>query len=120
LVKNGRDTILFKCLAGCDPRAILEEFRARGLWEENAAVAPDQQRPVKPMAAAPAHQPDVAALALWRDGKAVSGTVAEQFLRARGLTIDPPSLRPATVLHLDRYPLPALVAAAPAPAPVRP
>jgi hypothetical protein len=35
------------------------------------------------MAAAPAHQPDVAALALWRDGKAVSGTVAETFKRAK-------------------------------------
>jgi hypothetical protein len=42
------------------------------------------------MAAAPAHQPDVAALALWRDGKAVSGAVVEPFLRVRGLTIDAP------------------------------
>src|ERR1700724_368505 len=40
--------------------------RARGLWDENAPLAPDQQHPVKPMAAAPAHQADGAALALRR------------------------------------------------------
>lgn len=66
IVKNGSNAVLFKCFTGYDPRAIFEELRARGLWDENAPLAPDQQHPVKPMAAEPAHQPDPAALALRR------------------------------------------------------
>jgi hypothetical protein len=33
------------------------------------SLAPDQQHPVKPTAAVPAHQPDAAALALWWDSR---------------------------------------------------
>jgi len=65
IVKNVSNAVLFKCFGGCDPRAMFEELRARGLWDENAPLAPDQQHPEKPMAAAPA-QADVAALAFCR------------------------------------------------------
>jgi hypothetical protein len=63
--KKGSNAVLFKYFAGCDPRAIFEKLRARGLWDENAPLAPDQQHPVKPMVAEPA-QSDPAALALRR------------------------------------------------------
>src|SRR5258705_432809 len=56
------------------------------------------------------------AIELWRGAGPIAYSVAAKFLAARGLTIDPPpSLRATSVLHLERYSLPAMVAAVQAP-----
>ena len=113
LVTNGDRAALFKCFAGCDARDILAELRVRGLSPalRNAPVSRDTVEPK------PDHIANPEALALWRSaGPITADTKAASFLRARGITIEPPpSLRAATILHLDKYPLPALVAAVQAP-----
>jgi putative DNA primase/helicase len=116
LVKNGNHAVLFKCFAGCQVSDIIEALRARWLWNDCKSSEHRQQDPVMPKAAEPAHQPDPAALVLWRTAKPIKGADVEQYLIARGITVPaPPSLRAATILHLDRYPLPAIVAAVQAP-----
>jgi hypothetical protein len=62
-LRNGRETVPFKCIAGGSADDMLTEFRARWLWDDREAVAQRQQHPVKPVAAEPA-QPDPAAMAL--------------------------------------------------------
>jgi hypothetical protein len=65
----------------------------------------------------PDHQPNPEALALWHGGTAIApGSVQARYLAHRGLTgSPPPSLRAASILHLGRYPLPAIIAAVQAP-----
>jgi len=43
LVKNGRETVLFKCFAGCSAGDILTELRARWLWDDRETTAQCQQ-----------------------------------------------------------------------------
>jgi hypothetical protein len=60
----------------------------------------------------PPIEPDERALALWRQGEPIAGTLAHKYFRARGLTIEPPtSLRflPAAE-YLPRVYLPAMIA----------
>jgi hypothetical protein len=113
LVKDGTRALLVKCFAGCDPRDILDELRGRNLAAVKATHAPDL-----PIAnCAPAHAPNPEALALWGSGSTIKpGSLQARYLTSRGLTIaPPPSLRAVSVLHLDRYPFEALVAAVQAP-----
>jgi putative DNA primase/helicase len=112
-VKDGEHAVLLKCFAGCDPKEILDELRRREILAEktdNYSDDPIVERP-------PKHEPNAEALELWRKGTPIdAGTTQARFLAARGLTAPPPaSLRAATILHLDRYPLPAIVAAVQAP-----
>lgn len=115
LVKDGTDAVLLKCFAGCDVKDILAELRKRG------AVGPADenhdrgQREV--IERPPAHTVDPRALELWNGAQSIgAGGEQARFLAARGLTINPPvSLRATTILHLDRYPLPAMLAAVQAP-----
>lgn len=114
-IADGDKGLLVRCHAGCDARDVLAELRRRGLLEDRPerarvlGVHPPQQR-------APAHEPDPAALAIWQAGVSIAGTIAERYLRARGLVGPfPPSLRAGTIRHLDRYALPCLVAAVQAP-----
>jgi putative DNA primase/helicase len=115
LVKDGTDAVLLKCFAGCDVKDILAELRKRG------AVGPaDEERDRdrrEVVERPPEHNPDPKALELWNGGRPIAGGGEQaRFLAARGLTIAPPvSLRATTILHLDRYPLPAMLAAVQAP-----
>jgi putative DNA primase/helicase len=113
LVKDGDRATLFKCFGGCDARDILAELRARGL-----SVKLTETRPAISVQSAPKsdHIPDAEAVALWTTAGPIAGTKAAAYLRARGITLDPPaSLRAARVMHLDSYPFPALIAAVQAP-----
>jgi hypothetical protein len=107
-----RHAPLFKCFAGCEVRDILGALRSRGLCEAPAEREPPELKPF-----IPEHKPDSEALALWRGAVRIDyDSIQARYLRARGLTIEaPPSLRATTILHLDRYPFPAIVAAVQAP-----
>jgi hypothetical protein len=112
-VKDGQRALLLKCFAGCDPKEILDELRHRGIVGERQEDAP----PHIHVERSPEHQPNPEALQLWRAGIPIApDTVQARYLAHRGLAGSPPaSLRAASILHLDRYPLPAILAAVQAP-----
>jgi putative DNA primase/helicase len=113
LVKDGDQAVLLKCFAGCDTGEILDELRRRGI----AGDRQDDAQPHIHVDHPPDHQPNPEALALWRSGSAIApDSVQRRYLAHRGLTgSPPPSLRAASILHLGRYPLPAIIAAVQAP-----
>jgi hypothetical protein len=113
LVKDGDRAPLFKCFAGCDVRDVLAELRARGLLDGAGIPAACARRLPEP---APQHIPDPDAIALWGSAAPAGGSIVERYLRARGITIElPPSLRCGGGCYLDRFELPAMVAAVQAP-----
>jgi putative DNA primase/helicase len=114
LIKDGDKAVLFHCFAHCDAKDILAELRLRGIVGPPSG---DQERRRAPVERQPDHKADSKALELWNGAKPIShGSEAARFLAARGLTIvTPPSLRATTVLHLERYPFPAMLAAVQAP-----
>jgi putative DNA primase/helicase len=116
LIKDGNDTVLLKCFAGCEAKDILGELRGRGILGEERA-GERVPRDVRPADRPPDHTPNFGALELWHGaGPVAADTKPAQFLRARGLMLAaPPSLRSTSLLHLDRYPLPAMIAAVQAP-----
>jgi putative DNA primase/helicase len=114
-VKDGDKAPLFKCFAGCDARDIIGELRGRGLCPQGDG---EVSVPIEAKPFIPDHTPDPEALALWHAATPIKGNSPQAaYLRSRGLTGQPPpSLRATTILHLGRYPFPAIVAAVQAPA----
>ena len=114
-VKDGDKAPLFKCFAGCDTRDVLAELRGRGLCPQGDG---EVSIPIEAKPFIPDHTPDPEALALWREATPIEGNSPQAaYLRSRGLTGEPPrSLRATTILHLGRYPFPAIAAAIQAPA----
>ena len=106
-VKDGDKVPLFKCFAGCDPRDVLDALRARGILATNPCTRTRAaSSPPSP------HDPDPAALEIWRNAKPAPGSIVETYLRGRGIVLPvPPSIRCGTVMHLGRYPMPIMVAA---------
>lgn len=115
-LSNGTDgRLLLRCHAGCDFTAILDALRGLGL------VASDGRRPETDFAemarqravdVAQAEKREAQALACWREASPVHGTIAEAYLRGRGITCAlPDSLRfhPAC-WHPSGKRFPALVA----------
>jgi putative DNA primase/helicase len=105
--------LLVRCFAGCDPRDVLAELRGRGLLGEGQRLfrRRNVSRAVPPPEPEP--EPDARALELWRSAIPAQGTLAEQYLRSRGITIEiPPTLRfIPSVDYLPRVSFPAMVAA---------
>jgi len=111
--KPGR--VLVHCYAGCDALDVLAELRRRNFFEDGGddeaggpATKPDPT---------PDHEPDPEALKIWSGATAILPEhEATRFLAARGLVgSPPPSLRATSLLHLEQYPFPAMVAAVQAP-----
>jgi putative DNA primase/helicase len=109
-VTNGARTLLFKCFAGCNVLDVLDALRRRGLLEDRRAERRDgQPAPIVPVV----HDPDPAALQIWLAAAPATGSVVEDYLRHRGITLPlPPTLRCGSQLHLDCSPMPMMVAAA--------
>ena len=109
IVQNGAHTVLFKCFAGCHVRDILDMLRWRGLIDDRRGERRDRQ----PAPAPPFTQdPDTTALKLWLAARPAPGSLVETYLRYRCITLPPaPSLRCGARQHLDRYPMPAMIAA---------
>jgi putative DNA primase/helicase len=121
IVRDGDEpeTLLVRCYAGCDARAILNEFRRQGLLGGDAF-----DRRLHEPAARPNDEEGeqcrriLAARRIWRQASATQGTLAETYLAARG--IDPPA--PPTLRYAPSLPhapsgmsWPAMIAAVAAP-----
>ena len=91
--------VLVHCHAGCDQTLVIGELRSRGLWDEPSDKHPPRtsQRPSQgPRAPSTQDCLDrtAAALRLWRSAVPSPGTLAETYLRTRGIGITiPPSIR---------------------------
>lgn len=94
--KNGK--VLVRCHAGCDQRDVIAALSERGLWDATGKrLGGFAQRHRKNLEREP--DPDAkarteAALAIWRASQDIAGSLAETYLRSRGITPSPlPSLR---------------------------
>lgn len=107
--------VLVRCHAGCEQHAVIAALRERGLWGGSDA-SPHQAR-----GPASAVDGDIAdntmkrrvarALQIWCEARPAAGTLADVYIRARGITFPlPPGLR---FHHALKHPLggswPALV-----------
>ena len=119
-----RDTdggkVLVRCHAGCEQAAILDALRSKGLWRHGRGPSTprrarrQKERPREAEAAALR----ALVLTIWRASKPIAATVAEDYLRSRGITATlPPSLRfhPALKHTPTGMIFPAMVAGVQAP-----
>lgn len=107
-VRLGDTAILFHCFAGCTPVEVMKALERNNLHDRTAVEMPEVKS-----------KRDMGALAvrLWKASVPIAGTLAEEYLRARGLS--PPyskALRfnPATILGSGptKRIMPAMIAAA--------
>lgn len=106
-VRLGDTAILFHCFAGCTTLEVLKALRRRQL-HDRAPLAMPATKPKRDMGAL--------ALRLWKASVPIAGTLAEEYLLARGLSGPfPRALRfnPTTILGAgpDRRIMPAMIAA---------
>ena len=96
-VKNGHDgKLLVHCFAGCDGADVLAALRARDLLEGRSDWKPDPQEMERRKADDEAERRRRIELArrCWSEAGPIAGTLAERYLRARGITCPlPPTLR---------------------------
>ena len=96
-LSDGSDgKLLVKCHAGCDGADVLSALLARGLLDHRSNWKPDpreiEQRKAKEDAER-CRRIDQARR-VWADAGPITGTLAERYLRARGITCQlPPTLR---------------------------
>jgi hypothetical protein len=112
-IADGDKGLLVKCFAGCDAHDVLAELRGRGLLEDGQRCSRRREYSRAVPQPDPEPEPDARALELWRSAIPAKGTLVEQYLRSRGITIDiPPTLRfIPSVDYLPRISFPAMVAA---------
>ena len=99
-----------RCYSGCGARDVLNALHGRGLLEEEHREAPRRDdRAPQPMV----HNADPEALKIWVAASMGTGSIIERaYFPSRGITLPvPPSVRCGLRLHLDRYAMPAMVAA---------
>lgn len=113
--------LLLSCKAGCDFLSILDSIKARGLLGGDyrpQPLDPAELSRWKAEAEAEAAKVERRALACWREALPIDGTIAEAYLRGRGITCAlPESLRfhpecwhpsaqraPAMVARIDGLP----------------
>ncbi len=106
-VRLGDTAILFHCFAGCTPVEVMKALQRKRL-HDHASVAMPAGKPKRDMSALAAR--------LWNASVPIGGTLAEEYLIARGLSGPfPRCLRfnPATVLGsgADKRLMPAMIAA---------
>lgn len=88
---NGR--LLLCCKSGCGFREVLDALRGLGLIEGGGRFSPPDPAEMARRAAedrAEAERIERKALATWRDARPIAGTIAETYLRHRGITCDLP------------------------------
>jgi len=91
---NGR--LLVHCFAGCDWVDVLAALRAEGILEGSSDWKPDPQKMEQRKAERDAMQRRRIGQArlCWSEAGPISGTLADRYLRARGISCDlPPTLR---------------------------
>ena len=108
--------LFLHCKTGCDFRDVLAALRGRGLVDRHAPPQPPEPSEMARRRAeeeAEAVKREKQALAVWREAVPVHDTIAETYLRGRGITCPlPDSLRfhPACWHGATAQRLPALVA----------
>lgn len=107
--------LLLNCKAGCSFMAVLDALRGLGLVEGRGTVPqtdPAELARLRAQEEAEAVKREAQALAVWREALPISGTVAEAYLRGRGITCAlPQSLRfHPSCWHPSAKRLPAMVA----------
>jgi hypothetical protein len=106
-VRLGETAILFHCFAGCDTRDVLKALHRLNLHDRD---------PLQMPAPKPKRDNRGLAMRLWIASRPITGTIAEDYLRARGL-LGPYSrvlrFNPATVLGsgANKRVMPAMIAA---------
>ena len=90
VIKDGDKGLLVRCFADCDVRDVLAELRARGLLDD--ALRAEPPRYPRRSKAAPidrdkyAKQQARKAAGLWAHRRPIMGSIAETYLRSRGIT----------------------------------
>jgi hypothetical protein len=99
--KPGR--VLVHCYAGCEAVDVLAALRNRNVLEPSAELVASPATSIPPK-----HEPDAAALAIWRSGMPItSDHQTARFLAARGITLAPP---PIVARDDDQSPRPLPIA----------
>lgn len=93
---NGK--VLVRCHAGCDQRDVIAALIGRGLWDATGKrpgrIAHNRRKNLEREPDPDAKARTEAALAIWRASQDIAGSLAETYLRSRGLTPSPlPGLR---------------------------
>ena len=89
------------CFRACDWRDVKEELRRRGLLPERAHYSP-LKPPKSPVVNEDRKRNQGRAIAIWRASRAATGSLVEEYLRRRGITVPvPPSIRFAHLRHPD-------------------
>lgn len=85
IIFDGHTSVQLRCLAGCEPEAVIDALRRRGLWEGEARDLPN-----KPERAPPERdKPDYRELALeiYRAARPLIGSRGEGYFVGRGLRL---------------------------------
>jgi hypothetical protein len=84
-IGDGETRVLLHCFGGCDPRDVLEELRRRGLLD---GPRPEHPRPAKKTATPDAYARGQhrKAARLWSQREPIAGSIAEIYVRSRGIT----------------------------------
>ena len=105
-VRLGDTAVLFHCFAGCTPVEVMKALQRLKLHDRSPVSMPEA-KPKRDMSAL--------ALRLWKASQPIAGTLAEDYLLARGLT-GPVSkalrFNPATIIGsgADKRTMPAMIA----------
>ena len=116
-IKDGDNgTLLVYCFAGCAGADVLAALRARGLLAGHFVWRPDRREIERRKAEEESERRRRVELArrCWFESGSISGTLAERYLRVRGITCQlPPTLRfhPSCWNSVTAKKLPAMVAA---------
>ncbi|MFC0201473.1 DUF7146 domain-containing protein [Paracoccus rhizosphaerae] len=94
-IGDGHDgRLLLSCKAGCDFLDVLSALRGLGLMEGSGSYTPPSAADVarrEAEARAEAERVERKALATWNEALPIGGTIAERYLRGRGITCPLPS-----------------------------
>jgi len=88
---NGK--VLVRCHAGCDQRDVIAALIERGLWDatgkRHGGIARKHRKNLEREPDPDAKARTEAALAIWRASQDIAGSLAETYLRSRGLVLSP-------------------------------
>jgi hypothetical protein len=86
--------VIVHCFAGCDWRDVLDKLRDMRLIEDRRSQhRGDTVRRCEPVQPDPPPTPNPLAIELWRQAEPIEETLAQKYLRSRGLSAIPPTLR---------------------------
>jgi len=88
-LRDGASRVLVYCHGGCDARTVLDELRNRGLLEHAKPVTVAKRDSVMAMRGSPDERErdqHRKASWLWLHRRPIAGTIAETYLRGRGIT----------------------------------